>query len=158
MAQKFPIDSGWFVEQLKQRGRSLRGLARFMTMDAAAVSRMLNGQRGMSAAEQDRVAAFLGVSLSEIAMHRGELQSGFGEKKQEGYLAGPDPVLIDAVEMFTEADIIQKDGKEWIQGPDGLLPLHPIFGCMKGTMIIPPDLDLTAPIDDVEWSDKIYNA
>ena len=30
----------------------------------------------------------------------------------------------------------------------------PIFGCMKGTMTIPPDLDLTAPTDP-EWG-KVY--
>ena len=37
----------------------------------------------------------------------------------------------------------------------GVADLHdPIFGCMKGTMIIPPDLDLTAPVD-IEWG-KVY--
>ena len=30
----------------------------------------------------------------------------------------------------------------------------PIFGCMKGTMTIPPDLDLTAPADP-DWG-KVY--
>jgi transcriptional regulator with XRE-family HTH domain len=157
MPQKFPIDSAWFFEQLKQRAKSLRGLARYMDMDPAAVSRMLNGQRNMSAAEQDRVAEFLDIGLLQIAAHRGALQPGFEERKQEGYAADDGPSPVEAVEMFTEGDIIYEDGERWIQGPDGLLALHPIFGCMKGTMIIPPDLDLTAPIDDVEWSDKIYN-
>lgn len=156
MTQKFPIDTAWFRRALNQRGASLRALARFMDMDAAAVSRMLNGQRGMSAAEQDQVAAFLGVGLSEIAAHRGPLQTGFSEKQQEAYAAEPAPALEE--KMFSEADIIYKDGEQWFQGPDGLLPLPSIYGCMKGTMTFLDDVDLTAPIDwDYEWGKKLYN-
>lgn len=44
-----------------------------------------------------------------------------------------------------------EQGNEGESGDD----LHdPIFGCMKGTMTIPPDLDLTAPVDP-EWA-KVY--
>ena len=157
MTRKFPIDSAWFRNGLARRGESLRGLARFMQIDAAAVSRMLNGHRGMSAAEQDKVAAFLGVGLADVAAHRGEPPTGFAEWQQDADEAEPKPVAADE-KMFTEADIIYKDGKRWFQGPDGLLPLHPIFGCMKGTMTILDDVDLTAPIDwDYEWGEKLYN-
>jgi hypothetical protein len=31
-------------------------------------------------------------------------------------------------------------------------PKHPLFGCMKGTLTIPPDLDLTEPACP-EWAD-----
>lgn len=156
MTQKFPIDSAWFVDQMRGRGKSLRGLARFMDMDAAAVSRMLNGQRNMSAAEQDKVAAFLGVGISEIAVHRGTLQAGFGEKSQERYTAGTGLETLGEARMFTEADIIYKDGERWVHGPEGLLPLDPLFGCMKGSLLIPEDLDPTTPIE-FEWGGKLYN-
>jgi transcriptional regulator with XRE-family HTH domain len=155
MAQKIPIDSVWLRNALQRRGASLRALARFMQMDAAAVSRMLNGQRGMSAAEQDKVATFLDVSLSEIAAHRQALSAGFAEKQQDAYAAEPARRPADE-KMFTEADIIHKDGKRWFPGPEGLLPLPAIYGCMEGTLTFLDDVDLTAPIE-FEWGEKLYN-
>ncbi|MCV9999852.1 helix-turn-helix domain-containing protein [Pararhizobium sp. YC-54] len=150
------IDTAWFHRQLNRRNQSVRGLARFMNVDPSAVSRMLKGERKMSAEEQDRIAAFFGVSVEEVAAHRRGEPSGFSESKQEPYQAGiGTPKLEPPMKMFTEADIIHKDGKRWMEGPDGtLLELHPIFGCMKGTMTIPDDLDLTAPADP-GWG-KVY--
>ncbi|MFD2057206.1 hypothetical protein ACFSQT_30230 [Mesorhizobium calcicola] len=37
---------------------------------------------------------------------------------------------------------------------DGTLSRHPIFGCMKGTLTIIPDVDLTEPADP-DWG-KVY--
>lgn len=61
--------------------------------------------------------------------------------------------------MFTENDIIYKDGKRYMETEDGeLLELHPAFGCMKGTITVMPGVDLTAPMDwEVEWGEKLYN-
>lgn len=153
-----PIDTAWFHRQLDIRNQSVRGLARFLKVDPSAVSRMLKGERKMSAEEQDQVAAFFGISVEEVAARRRGEPLGFSESKQEPYLAGGGARKDEpAMKMFTEADVIHKDGKRWMEGPDGrLLELHPAFGCMAGTMTIPDDLDLTAPID-VEWSDKLYN-
>ena len=143
------IDTAWFHQQLEERGESVRGLARFMGLDASAVSRMLKGERKMSADEQDRVSNFLGVNLEEIAARRRGDYAGFDENKQAVYEAGG--AAAPPVKMFTEADIIYKDGKRFMETEDGeLLELHPAFGCMKGTMTIPDDLDLTAPADP-EW-------
>ena len=151
------IDTAWFHRQLEARNQSVRALARFMEIDASAVSRMLKGERRMSAQEQDRIADFFGVGLEEVAAHRRGDVSGFSESKQEPYSAVMHTRQEPPVKMFTEADVVYKDGKRWMEGPDGrLLELHPAFGCMAGTMTIPDDLDLTAPID-VEWSDKLYN-
>ncbi|MDX3925052.1 MAG: helix-turn-helix transcriptional regulator [Shinella sp.] len=137
--QKYPIDSDWFFQQLRRKNKSVRGLGRFMNIDAGAASRMLNGQRNMSAKEQDQVAQFLEVSIEDVAVHRNSSRGGFAETKQTDF--------ID-----TEPSSPKKEA-----GFSGDKPKrHPVFGCMKGTMTIPDDLDLTAPID-VEWSSKLYN-
>jgi hypothetical protein len=34
--------------------------------------------------------------------------------------------------------------------------VHPIFGSMKGTITVMPDVDLTEPVD-FEWGEKLYN-
>lgn len=64
------IDTAWFHRLLEERSESVRGLARYMGLDASAVSRMLKGERKMSANEQDQISNFLGVNLEEIAARR----------------------------------------------------------------------------------------
>lgn len=151
------IDTAWFHQQLDERGESVRRLARFMGLDPSAVSRMLKGDRKMSADEQDQVSNFLGVNLEEIAMRRRGEYAGFAESKQAAYKSHNPSIYPDLppVKMFTEQDIIYKDGKRYMETEAGeLLELHPAYGCMKGTMTIPDDLDLTAPADP-EWG-KVY--
>ncbi|WFU07595.1 helix-turn-helix transcriptional regulator [Rhizobium sp. CB3090] len=140
MARKSSIDRDWFYQKLTSRGETISGLGRFLNIDKSAASRMLAGERKMSAEEQDLIAQFLGVSIVDIAAHRTISQQGFKEMKQPdftyGHMSSPD------MEAGRPAASDEK--------------AHPIFGCMKGTMTIAADLDLTAPID-VEWSDKLYN-
>lgn len=156
------IDSAWFYDKLSERDASLRDMARFMGLDPSAVSRMLSGERKMSADEQDQIADYLGVALEEVAAHRRGVVAGFAEKKQASYESGnTGPVAPDEppVKMFTEDDVIYKDGKRWMELEDGtLLEVHPAWGCMKGTLTIMPGVDLTAPMDwDEEWGEKLYN-
>ena len=155
------IDTNWFHQQLDARNESVRSLARFLRIDASAASRMLKGERKMSADEQDQIAAFLGVKLDEIAARRRGEHTGFSGSKQAGYKPH-DPALYPeppAAKMFTEDDIIYKDGKRYMETKEGeLLELHPAYGCMKGTITVMPGVDLTAPMDwDEEWGDKLYN-
>jgi transcriptional regulator with XRE-family HTH domain len=151
-----PIDTAWFHLQLEQRGESVRGLARFMELDASAVSRMLKGDRKMSADEQDRISNFLGVNLEEIAARRRGDSACFAEGKQSFYDASG---ATEPVKMFTEDDVIYKDGKRYMETKGGeLLEMHPIWGCMEGTITVMPGVDLTAPMDwDEEWGEKLYN-
>lgn len=152
------IDSAWFYDKLAESGASLRDLARYMLLDPSAVSRMLNGDRKMSADEQDGVAAFLCLSLEEVAARRRGDTAGFSENTQADYQAESIPPQ-PTVKMFTADDIIYKDGKRWMELEDGtLLELHPIYGCMEGTLTIMPGVDLTAPMDwDEAWGEKLYN-
>ncbi len=129
------IDSEWFYKQLEIKGASLRELARFMSLDPSAVSRLLKAERKMSAEEQDQIALFFDLPLNEIAARRRGGAQGFEEGKQTGYV--------------TSEESQPADKPEWKPGD-----IHPIFGCMKGTMTIPDDLDLTAPADP-DWG-KVY--
>lgn len=152
------IDSAWFYEKLAEKGASSRDMARFMSLHPSAVSRMLNGERKMSAEEQDQVAVFLGIGLDEIAAHRRGETVGFSEEKQAGYGVGP--MLPDpSIRMFTEDEIIYENGKRLMEMENGrLIELHPIFGCMKGTITVLPGVDLTAPMDwEEDWGETLYN-
>jgi transcriptional regulator with XRE-family HTH domain len=155
------IDTAWFHKQLEARGKSVRGLARYMRVDPSAVSRMLKGERKMSADEQDRISEFLSINLEEIALRRRGEAGGFGERGQSAYTTEDVPANpeLSTTKMFTENDIIHKDGKRWMEGRDGkLVEAHPIFGCMKGTITVMPGVDLTAPMDwEEEWGEKLYN-
>lgn len=143
------IDSAWFSQKLIEKGASASDLARFLGVDRSAVSRMLKGLRKMSAEEQDLIADYLGASLLEVAARRrGEL-TGFAESKQEGY-------VHDTARTNGRGALAKAARRDTASGDAHSLPVHPAFGCMAGTMTIPDDLDLTAPID-VEWSDKLYN-
>lgn len=157
------INSEWFYRELERKGASARDLAAFLGLDPSSISRMLKGERKMSAEEQDGISVFLGVPLEIVAMHRrgDSVFTGFGEEKQTSYelYPGSPPGWKPTGKMFGPDDIIYKDGKRWMEKDDGtLVELHPIFGCMAGTITIMPGVDLTAPMDwEVEWGEKLYN-
>ena len=142
------IDSDWFYQQLKQSGRSLRDLARELQMDASAVSRMLRGERKMSAEEQDGIAAYLGVSIIEVAMRRRGEAAGFGERGQEGFSTyegkgeGRAPANSEGAKRpvgnDTEGSFLERIQKR-----------------MAGTVTIPPGVDVTEPADP-EWG-RVYD-
>ncbi|PYE37438.1 helix-turn-helix protein [Rhizobium sp. PP-F2F-G38] len=139
------INTVWFHDKLNTKGKSLRDLARFLGLDPSAVSRMLKGERKMTAEEQDQIAAFLDVGILDVAAHRrGDPQGfqglGFEESLQQAYV--PQGGQTSRVSLVDPADPAF---------------VHPAFGCMVGTMTVPDDLDLTAPMD-AEWSDTLYNA
>lgn len=65
------IDKDWFMQQLQDQKKSVRGMARFMDLDASAVSRMLSGERRMKTEEAAQIARFLGSPLKEVLSHAG---------------------------------------------------------------------------------------
>ncbi|MBB3975390.1 transcriptional regulator with XRE-family HTH domain [Rhizobium azooxidifex] len=144
------IDSTWFYQQLEKDGRSLRAMARAMGLDPSSLSRMLRGERRMTADEQDGIAAYLGVSLLEVAAHRRGERQGFAEEGQEA--------------LKTDADrgsaSMPEGGRGTVGGrteseaePDNFYDR--VRGCMKGTVTIPEGVDLTEPTDP-EWA-KVYD-
>lgn len=136
------IDSKWFYGKLDDKGASLRDMARFMALDPSAVSRMLNGERKMSADEQDAIAIYLGVSLLEVAAHRRGEKKGFAEEGQEAFTLEDEEVAVPG------------DGKQAeVDAPGSFLDR--IRDRMKGTVRIAPGTDLTAPVDS-EWA-RVYD-
>jgi transcriptional regulator with XRE-family HTH domain len=142
------IDSAWFYQRLQQEGRSLRDMARALGMDASAVSRMLRGERKMSADEQDGIAVYLGVSLGEVAMRRRGEAPGFGEQAQEALKMDVDPVAASRIPT-------QPSPSKPAATADERSFLERIRERMAGTVTIPPGVDVTEPADP-EWG-KVYD-
>ncbi|MER9628401.1 helix-turn-helix transcriptional regulator [Mesorhizobium sp. M0296] len=65
------IDKVWFIDKLAETGKSVRGLARHLGVDASAVSRMLSGQRKMKMEEANEIARFLDASIADVLTHSG---------------------------------------------------------------------------------------
>lgn len=65
------INKDWFMGQLHDQKKSVRGLARYMEIDPSAVSRMLSGERRMKMEEAAEIARFLGSPVSEVLSHAG---------------------------------------------------------------------------------------
>lgn len=65
------IDKDWFMNQLQDQKKSVRGLARYMELDPSAVSRMLSGERRMKMQEAVEIARFLNAPVSEVLSHAG---------------------------------------------------------------------------------------
>ena len=103
----------------------------------------------MSAEEQDGIAAYLGVSLSEVAARRRGDVAGFAEEGQEGYV--PNAPQVDLSKTKTQP------AAPWDFDPLEGLNLEAtnfydrVRGCMKGTITIAPGVDLTEPADP-EWA------
>jgi hypothetical protein len=98
----------------------------------------------MSAEEQDKIAAFLGVDRNEVAAHRGAGHPGFEEMAQAEFehvsgKAPPPSSMKGHATVIREAD------------PAGKKPYrHPAWGALAGMITLLPDVDLTEP-SDPDW-------
>jgi transcriptional regulator with XRE-family HTH domain len=147
------IDSEWFSRQLENEGRSMRDLAKALGLDPSSVSRMLRGERKMSADEQDGIALYLGLPLADVAARRRGDAQGFAERGQERLkmdveIAGP------LIKTGTYA-LAPENATDRLSGAGEKSFYERVRGCMKGTVTIPPGVDLTEPTDP-EWA-KVYD-
>ena len=146
------IDSEWFYQKLDKKERSLRDMAKALGLNASAVSRMLRGERKMSAEEQDGIADYLGVSVLEVASRRRGEGVGFAERGQEPFSTDGERPLHASEGHRVKADA-EAPSDTNPTGADNFYDR--IRGCMKGTVTIPPGVDLTAPADP-DWG-KVYD-
>jgi transcriptional regulator with XRE-family HTH domain len=134
------IDSEWFYGELSKEGRSLRDMAKRLSLDPSAVSRMLRGERKMSAEEQDGIADYFGLSIDEIAARRRGGQPGLHEREQQ--------ILV--MDTAVESDTATGNGSAATSHF-----LERIRDRMAGTLTIAPGVDLTEPADP-EWA-RVYD-
>lgn len=88
MAKVSKVDTQWFVDRLAARQMSMRGLAKLMNVDPAAISYMLRGKRKMKMAEAAQLATLLDSSPSEIFERVGIEHHSPKRVKLEGYING----------------------------------------------------------------------
>lgn len=121
------LDKAWFEAEMAGHGLSLRALATQMDMDASALSRSLNAKRKFKFPEIEKMAKAL---ARPVPMVLEKLGLAMGETTEGfGEMQQPD---------------FQQQAKR-----------HPLFGLLKGTSIVAPGVDLTAPADP-EWA-KVYD-
>jgi len=81
------IDKQWFVDRWTEKGLSLRKVATMIGMDPAALSRALDGKRGIKVEDIGKIATAMDVSRSEILAHLGE------EEGREAAIEGKSAVV-----------------------------------------------------------------
>ncbi|MEO5326366.1 helix-turn-helix transcriptional regulator [Mesorhizobium sp. CC13] len=126
------VDKFWFDEKFDQKGLSLRDVAKAIGIDPGALSRTLNGKRKISVVEVAKIATVLGVSQSEVLSH------------VTANVAG--------------AKLAEREVDRTTRGAPNRR--HPLFGCMKGVLTIPPGVDLTEPADPglADYLDRKYGS
>lgn len=65
------INKRWFLDRLAERKQSQRALARYMELDASAITHVLNGKRRMQLPEAEVIARFIAVPVDEVLRHAG---------------------------------------------------------------------------------------
>ncbi len=65
------LNRQWFVDRLRDAGQSQRALARFLELDASAITHILNGKRRLQLDEVERVARFLSRPVEEVLTQAG---------------------------------------------------------------------------------------
>jgi transcriptional regulator with XRE-family HTH domain len=65
------IDDQFFRDALKAADKSQREMARYMGLDPAAITLMLQGRRAMQLSEAQQIADFLGIAIEDVLRHAG---------------------------------------------------------------------------------------
>lgn len=73
--RRYPVDTLWFRNRLKDIEKTQRGLAKHLKRDPSAISLMLKGERKVQTYEATKIADFLGVPLAEVLERVGIPQS-----------------------------------------------------------------------------------
>lgn len=99
------IDDQFFREALRTADKSQREMARFMGLDPAAITLMLQGRRAMQLSEAQQIAEFLGIAVEEVLRHAGLQLSG------ESGSGGAKPAVVPLIGMIGADGEIRLDGK-----------------------------------------------
>lgn len=94
------IDKKWFQARIAALKSSQRALALALSLSPAAVTNILNGQRGVSIRESHEIAAFLKESVKEVSARLGVETEPQETVPISGYIGADDAVI-----MYMESDI-----------------------------------------------------
>lgn len=127
------VDQQWFKDRWKEKGLSLRKVAKIVGMDPAALSYTLSGKRRMKISEAGKIATIIGATRDEVINH----WEGVAEHSAASARRSRD--TSHARRSSLEAN----EGER--------RPLYPGFGFMKGLIKIEPGFDVTGPFSDESW-------
>jgi transcriptional regulator with XRE-family HTH domain len=65
------IDGEWMRQQLKEKGKSQADLARFLKVEPAIITRILQGRRRLQLDDCRQIARFLGMPVDDVLRHAG---------------------------------------------------------------------------------------
>jgi len=100
------IDDQFFRDALKAADKSQREMARFMGLDPAAITLMLQGRRAMQLSEAQQIAEFLGVTVEAVLRHAGLQLSGDSAAAVSGK-----PATVALIGTVGDGGEIKLDGK-----------------------------------------------
>ncbi|MGF7005621.1 helix-turn-helix domain-containing protein [Aminobacter sp. BE322] len=171
----------WFVDRMNALDLSLSEVARRMGIDKGALSRALDGGRGIKLPEIDKIATILGTTREEVIDHGEEIAKNAASRKKgrlkEGARADAVPVSGQSGEVlqggagfmeeqtgFHGAGHTNDEAENVLGEPSihaGRVPpprSHPLFGRLKGMVTVLPGVDLTEPADPdlADYLDRKY--
>lgn len=118
MSKVSKVDTSWFVERLAARQMSMRGLAKLMNLDPAAISYMLRGKRKMKMDEAAQLAALLDTTQAEIFERVGIASSSPKRVK-----------LIGTINGQAEIVLFGKGAHDMVEPPGEVSPETVAFQC-----------------------------
>jgi len=108
------IDDQFFRDALRATDKSQREMARFMGLDPAAITLMLQGRRAMQLSEAQQISEFLGIPVEDVLRHAGLQLSG----ESSGNAAKPAGVpLIGTIGADGDIKLDNKGGSRIVDAP-----------------------------------------
>src|SRR5215813_7582083 len=108
------IDDQFFREALRAADKSQREMARFMGLDPAAITLMLQGRRAMQLSEAQQIAEFLTIPVEDVLRHAGLQLSG----ETTGTATKPANVpLIGTISADGDIKLDGKSGNRMVDAP-----------------------------------------
>jgi len=129
------IDDQFFRDALRAADKSQRELARFMSLDPAAITLMLQGRRAMQLSEAQQIADFLGIAIEDVLRHAGLQLSG----DAGGGNATSRPLAVPLIGTIGASGEIKLDTKPTGKTVDAPAKLPPEAAALRATEdIFPP--------------------
>jgi transcriptional regulator with XRE-family HTH domain len=122
------IDDQFFRDALRAADKSQREMARFMGLDPAAITLMLQGRRAMQLSEAQQIADFLGVAIEDVLRHAGLQLSGDGAGN-----GASRPLTVPLIGTIGASGEIKLDAKAGGKSVDAPAKLPPDAAALRAT-------------------------